>query len=85
MQRIDKSNTPAATSFGVLSNPDFVKDSMRRVALTRLLARLPARIEERNEIAARYEALLKLSNDELAEIGIERDDVPRVAVLGADA
>ena len=71
--------------FGVLSHPDFVKDTLRRAALKRFLARLPPEVEERNEIAARYEALSNLTNDELAEIGIERDDVARVAVLGADA
>jgi uncharacterized protein YjiS (DUF1127 family) len=71
--------------FGVLSHPDFVKDTLRRAALKRFLARLPAEVEERNEIAARYEALSKLTSDELAEIGIERGDVARIAVLGADA
>jgi uncharacterized protein YjiS (DUF1127 family) len=70
---------------GVLSHPDFVKDSMRRASLAHFLARLPAEIEERNDIAARYAALTRLSDNELADIGIERDDVPRVAVLGADA
>jgi hypothetical protein len=70
--------------YGVLSNPDFVKDSMRRAALSRFLAQLPPQVEIRNEIAARYEALSRLSNEQLSEIGIERDDVPRVAVLGAN-
>ena len=70
---------------GVLSHPDFIRDSMRRAALTHFLARLPAEIEDFNDIAARYAALTKLSDNELADIGIERDDVPRVAVLGADA
>ena len=70
---------------GVLSHPDFVKDSMRRASIARFLAQLPAEIEERNDIAARYAALANLSDNELAGIGIERDDVPRVAVLGADA
>jgi uncharacterized protein YjiS (DUF1127 family) len=70
---------------GVLSHPDFVNDSMRRAALARFFAQLPAEIEERNDIAARFAALDRLSDNELADIGIERDDVPRVAVLGADA
>jgi hypothetical protein len=70
---------------GVLSHPVFVKDSMRRASLSHFLAQLPPEIEERNDIAARYAALIKLSDNELAGIGIERDDVPRVAVLGADA
>lgn len=85
MQQAAEIEIPAMSKFGVLSHPEFVKDTMRRGALARFLARLPAEVEERNEIAARYEALSKLSNDELAEIGIERDDVARVAVLGADA
>jgi uncharacterized protein YjiS (DUF1127 family) len=71
--------------FGVLSHPDFDKDTLRRAALKRFLARLPAEVEERNEIAARYEALSKLTSEELAEIGIERGDVARIAVLGVDA
>ena len=71
--------------FGVLSHPDFVKDSLRRAALRRLLAELPAQIEIRNEISARYDALSRLSDDQLAAIGLERGDVPRAAVLGADA
>lgn len=70
---------------GVLSHPDFVRGSMRRASLARFLAKLPPEIEERNDIAARYAALAQLSDNELADIGIERDDVPRVAVLGADA
>lgn len=69
---------------GVLSHPDFANDSMRRTALTRFLAQLPAEVEERNEIAARFDALSVLTNDELSAIGIDRGDVPRVAVLGAD-
>lgn len=69
---------------GVLSHPEFVKGSMRRASLARFLAQLPAAVEERNEIAARFEALSRLTNDELAAIGIDRGDVPRVAVLGAD-
>jgi uncharacterized protein YjiS (DUF1127 family) len=85
MQRATEIDHPAKSGIGVLSHPEFVKDTMRRAALTRFLARLPAEIEERNEIAARYEALSQLSNDELAEIGIERDDIARVAVLGVDA
>jgi uncharacterized protein YjiS (DUF1127 family) len=85
MQRTAEIEYPAMVKIGVLSHPAFVKDTLRRAALTRFLARLPAEVEERNEIAARYEALSNLTNDELAEIGIERDDVARVAVLGADA
>jgi hypothetical protein len=85
MQRATEIERPAMGKFGVLSHPEFVKDTMRRAAISRFLARLPAEVEDRNEIAARYEALSKLSNDELASIGIERDDVARVAVLGADA
>jgi uncharacterized protein YjiS (DUF1127 family) len=69
---------------GVLSHPEFVKGSMRRASLARFLAQLPAAVEERNEIAARFEALSRLTNDELTAIGIDRGDVPRVAVLGAD-
>jgi len=71
--------------FGVLSHPDFVKDSLRRAAVAQFLARLPAEVETRNEIAARYEALARLSNEQLAEIGIARGDIARVAVLGPDA
>lgn len=74
MRRATEIESPATSKFGVLSHPEFVKDTM-----------LPTEVEDRNEIAARYEALSKLSNDELAEIGIERDDVARVAVLGTDA
>lgn len=70
--------------YGVLSNPDFVKDSLRRAALAHFFAQLPAQVEIRNEIAARYDALTKLTNEQLAEIGIEPNDVPRVAVLGAN-
>jgi uncharacterized protein YjiS (DUF1127 family) len=70
---------------GVLSHPVFVRDSMRRATLARFLSQLPAEIEDRNDIAARFAALDRLSDNELADIGIERDDVPRVAVLGADA
>jgi uncharacterized protein YjiS (DUF1127 family) len=85
MQGAAEIGTTAMVKFGVLSHPDFVKDTLHRAALKRFLARLPAEVEERNEIAARYEALTKLSNDELAEIGIERGEVARVAVLGDDA
>jgi uncharacterized protein YjiS (DUF1127 family) len=70
---------------GVLSHPVFVRDSMRRATLAQFLSQLPAEIEDRNDIAARFAALDRLSDNELADIGIERDDVPRVAVLGADA
>jgi uncharacterized protein YjiS (DUF1127 family) len=70
---------------GVLSHPDFVRDSMRRAAIARFLSRLPAEIETRNEIAARYAALSTLSDAELGELGLARGDIPRVAVLGADA
>jgi uncharacterized protein YjiS (DUF1127 family) len=73
------------SKLGVLSHPTFVKDSMRRAALAQFLARLPAQVEIRNEIAARYDALTRLSNNQLSEIGLERDDVPRIAVLGTDA
>jgi len=70
---------------GVLSHPNFVNDSMRRAAIARFLSRLPAEIEIRNEIGARYTALSKLSDAELDELGIARDDIPRIAVLGPDA
>jgi uncharacterized protein YjiS (DUF1127 family) len=69
----------------VLSHPVFFTGSLRRASLARFLAQLPAEIEERNDIAARYAALIRLSDNELAGIGIGRDDVPRVAVLGSDA
>jgi hypothetical protein len=69
---------------GVLSHPEFVQGSMRRAALSRFLSQLPSEVEERNEIAARYEALSRLTNEELAAIGLGRGEVPRVAVLGAD-
>jgi hypothetical protein len=67
---------------GVLSHPEFVHACMRRTALSQFLAQLPVEIEMRNEIAARYDALSRLTNEELTAIG--RGDVPRVAVLGAD-
>jgi uncharacterized protein YjiS (DUF1127 family) len=85
MRRAAVIEYPAMVKIGVLSHPVFIKDTLRRAALTRFLARLPAEVEERNDIAARYEALANLTDAELAEIGIERDDIPRVAVLGADA
>jgi uncharacterized protein YjiS (DUF1127 family) len=85
MQRATEIERPAMSKFGVLSHPEFVKDTMRRAAIFRFLAQLPAEVEVRNEIAVRYEALAKLSDGELAAIGIKRDDVARVAVLGADA
>jgi uncharacterized protein YjiS (DUF1127 family) len=66
--------------YGLLTKVEISTD---RSALLRFLAQLPARIEIRNEIAGRYEALSRLSDEQLAEIGIERDDVPRIAVLGA--
>lgn len=70
---------------GVLSHTDFVKDSMRRASVARFLSKLPAEVEIRNEIAARYAALSELSDAQLGELGLARDDIPRVAVLGADA
>jgi uncharacterized protein YjiS (DUF1127 family) len=69
--------------YGLLAKTEISTDRSRRAALLRFLAQLPARIEIRNEIAARYDALTRLSDEQLAEIGIERDDVPRIAVLGA--
>lgn len=68
-----------------VSRTGFVRDSLRRAAIARFLAGLPGEVEERNDIAERYAALTKLSDGELAALGIEREDVPRVAVLGADA
>lgn len=70
--------------YGLLAKAEISIDHSRRAALLRFLAQLPERIEVRNEIAARYEALSRLSDEQLAEIGIERDDVPRIAVLGAN-
>ena len=63
MQQANEIDHPANSGMGVLSHPEFVRDTMRRAALTLFLARLPAEIEDRNEIAARYEALSQLSND----------------------
>jgi uncharacterized protein YjiS (DUF1127 family) len=39
-------------------------------------------IREANEIAARYEALSRLSDAELARRGITRTDIPRIALKG---
>jgi uncharacterized protein YjiS (DUF1127 family) len=39
-------------------------------------------IAEGREMAARYERLSRMSNSELARLGITRQDIPRVAVNG---
>jgi hypothetical protein len=39
-------------------------------------------IAEGRDIAARYERLARLSNTELARLGLTRQDIPRAAVNG---
>jgi len=50
--------------------------------LTRLAADAFAGIMEGREIATRYERLSRLTNAELARLGLTRQDIPRVAVNG---
>jgi hypothetical protein len=50
--------------------------------LTRLAADVFEGIMEGREIATRYERLSRLTNSELARLGLTRQDIPRVAVNG---
>lgn len=50
--------------------------------LTRLAVDVFEGIMEGREIATRYERLSRLSNAELARLGLTRQDIPRAAVNG---
>jgi len=50
--------------------------------LTRLAVDVFDGIMEGREIATRYERLSRLTNAELARLGLARQDIPRVAVNG---
>ena len=50
--------------------------------LTRLAVDVFEGIMEGRELATRYERLSRLTNAELARLGITRQDLPRIAVKG---
>ena len=50
--------------------------------LTRLAVDVFDGVMEGREIATRYERLSRLTNAELARLGLTRQDIPRVAVNG---
>ncbi|MEA2876437.1 MAG: hypothetical protein QOF14_1633 [Hyphomicrobiales bacterium] len=50
--------------------------------LTRLAVDVFEGVMEGREIATRYERLSRLTNAELARLGLARQDIPRVAVNG---
>ncbi len=50
--------------------------------LSRLAVDLFEGVMEGREIATRYERLSRLTNAELARLGLSRQDIPRVAVNG---
>ena len=52
------------------------------LSLTEIAVALFEGIVEGRDIATRYERLSRLSNSELARLGLTRQDLPRVAVNG---
>ncbi len=51
-------------------------------ALLRSVADMFAGIEEAREMAERYDRLSRLSNSELARLGLKREDIPQAVVSG---
>jgi uncharacterized protein YjiS (DUF1127 family) len=57
----------------------------RLSALLRRIGEFFEAVEEAHEMAARYRSLSRLSNSELARMGIKREDIARVAIFGETA
>ena len=57
----------------------------RPSGLFRLVAEFVAGVIEARAMAQRYHELSRLSNVELARLGITRQDIPRAAVFGIKA
>jgi uncharacterized protein YjiS (DUF1127 family) len=54
----------------------------RLKALLRSVGDVFAGIDEAREMAARYERLSRMSNSELARIGLKREDIPQAVISG---
>ena len=62
--------------------PGFTASPARPPRLVRLAVDVFEGIMEGRDIAYRYERLSRLSNAELARLGLTRQDIPRAAVNG---
>jgi uncharacterized protein YjiS (DUF1127 family) len=62
--------------------PRLSAPSARPIRALRFLVDLVAGVMEAREIEARYYHLTRLSNAELARLGLTRQDIPRAAVFG---
>ena len=68
-----------------LSLTTLSRDVPGLAAVGRFFAVLAAGIREGREIETRYYALSRLTNAELAQRGLKREDIARVAVTGRAA
>jgi uncharacterized protein YjiS (DUF1127 family) len=62
--------------------PRLSTPAARPLGVFRLLADLVAGVIEARGIEQRYHELSRLSNAELARLGLTRQDIPRAAVFG---
>jgi uncharacterized protein YjiS (DUF1127 family) len=62
--------------------PALTRTESRLQAITAPITEFFAGIREGREMLRRYEALSRLSDKELARLGISRMDVPRAAMFG---
>jgi uncharacterized protein YjiS (DUF1127 family) len=70
-------NTMTTATLPHLSTP-----AARPNSAFRFLADLVSGVMEAREIEQRYHQLTRLSNAELARLGLTRQDIPRAAVFG---
>lgn len=54
----------------------------RRAGILKFLSGLAAGIRDGLAVAARYDKLARLSDSDLARLGLQREDVPRAALGG---
>jgi uncharacterized protein YjiS (DUF1127 family) len=79
-----KENEPEATNMSTATPAPGPMASGRanRIGIFAMIRKLIAAISEGSELAQRYRMLTNLSNEELAALGLDRKDIPRVAVNG---
>jgi hypothetical protein len=66
----------------MLTLPLAAARSERRNGILRFLNGLADGVREGITIAARYDTLAQKTDNELARIGLRREDIPRAALLG---